>query len=403
MSGFGALWQVASREVRERGRSKAYIIASTLTLLIVAGIVILPNVLDDGVDEIPVGSLGEGNDVIIATAEQLATADDEPGEPASVVYEVTEYQTRDEAETGLEEGEVDAVLVDGSEVIVQNNTGIGGNSTVGRLQRAAATVEIEMVVETEGQAAIDIIELLTSDPLETTSLSGDDEQTDEQTIVAYAGMILLYVAILLYGTWILSGVTEEKANRVVEVLLSSIRPWQILGGKILGIGLLAFAQVAAVLVVALVGLQATGGIELPDLGPKVVINLLVWFILGFFIYAVLFGAAGSLVSRMEDAQSVALPMTMSAVAGFFISVLALDDPTGTVAVVGSFVPVTAPFVVPLRSALDAIPLWQYGAAVVIALLSIAALTVAAGRIYAGGLLRFGTRVKLREAWRGGLE
>lgn len=403
MKGMSALWQVALREINQRGRSKAYLVTSLLTLAIVAAIIVVPSLLSDETEEIAVGSLGTGNTEIIATAQELGTANDEPDTPPSVQFDTTDYPDRDAAIAGLEAGDVEAVLVDGQEIVVESNAGLGGNSTVGRLQRAAATVEIEMVVAEEGQAAIDIIETLTSDPLETTALSGDGPQDESKTIVAYAGMMMLYIAILLYGTWILSGVTEEKTNRVVEVLLSSIRPWQILGGKILGIGTLAVSQLAAVLIVGFVALRVTNTLDIPDVGSAQFANLLIWFVLGFLIYAVLFGAAGSLVSRMEEAQTVALPMTMSAVGGFFVSILALEDPSGPVAVVGSLVPVTAPFVVPLRSALDAIPLWQYGLSLLIAVVSIVLLTLGAGRIYAGGVLRFGSRVKLKEAWKGGLE
>ena len=403
MTRMAALWQVAMREIRERGRSKAYLITSGVTLLVVVGLIVVPSLFADETDEVTIGAVGEGNIEIVNTAQQLGNANDEPDAPPSVAYDVMEFETRDDAVAALEAGDVDAVLVDAEEVIVENTGGLGGNSTVARLQNAAATVEIETVIDEEGQAAIDIIEVLTSDPLETTSLSGDGPQDDTQSLVAYVGMILLYMAILLYGTWILSGVTEEKSNRVVEVLLSSIRPWQILGGKIVGIGSLAIAQLVVILAVGLIAIRVTDVFDLPDIGTAPAVNLLVWFVLGFMIYAVLFGAAGSLVSRMEDAQTVAMPMTMAAVAGFFVSIIALDDPTGTVAVVSTFVPLTAPFVVPLRAALDAIPAWQYGLAVLIALASIAALTWVAGRIYSGGLLRFGTRVRLKDAWRGGFE
>jgi ABC-2 type transport system permease protein len=113
----------------------------------------------------------------------------------------------------------------------------------------------------------------------------------------------------------------------------------------------------------------------------------------------MYGAAGSLASRTEDAQNVAFPMSMIAVAGFFVSIGALSDPDGTAAVIGTFIPFTAPFVVPVRAALDAIPAWQYIASVVIVIATTVGLVLVAGRIYAGGLLRFGTRVKLRDAWR----
>jgi ABC-2 type transport system permease protein len=197
----------------------------------------------------------------------------------------------------------------------------------------------------------------------------------------------------------LSGVTEEKSNRVVEVLLSSVKPWQLLAGKISGIGLLGIAQFVGTILVAVVAVQVSNVVELPSLDLATVANLIVWFVLGFLLFAVMYGAAGSLVSRMEDAQNVAFPMSMIAVVGFFVSITALGDPDGPAAVIGTFIPLSAPFVVPVRAALGAIPTWQYILAVILTLGAIVGLVFVAGRIYAGGLLRFGTRVKLRDAWR----
>ena len=395
-----ALWRVTMREITERARSKAYLITTALTILIVLGLILIPTIFGSDTEEAAVGSVGEGNDEIIATAVQLGNANDEPGDPPTIAIETVEFSDRDEAIVALEQGEVDAVLVDGEELIVESTSGFSGDSLSEGLQRAAGTVQIQTIIEEQGQEAADIIEILTSDPLELTPLSGGDAEDGEtRTVVAYFGLLLLYVAVLLYGTWILTGVTEEKSNRVVEVLLSSIRPWQILGGKILGIGALAMVQLLGTVVVAVVALRITGAFDVPPIETTAVLNLLLWFVIGFLIYAVLFGAAGSLVSRMEEANTIAMPMSMAAVIGFFVSIATLNDPDGTVALIGTFVPLTAPFVVPVRAALDAIPVWQYVAALVVSIVSIVILTRIAGRIYAGGLLRFGSRVKLREAWR----
>lgn len=404
MSGFRAMWQVALREIRERLRSKAYLITTGLTILIVLGIIIVPQMFDGGTDEYEVGTVGEGNEEIISTAVALSNADDEEDEPPSVSMEIVEFDDRETATEALDAGEVDAVLVDAEEVIVQSATGFSGSGLAGVLQQAASAVQIQEVVEEQGQQAADIIELLTSDALELTTLAdGDAEDDGGRTIIAYFGLILLYMAVLLYGTWILTGVTEEKSNRVVEVLLSSVRPWQILGGKILGIGSLAMAQLLLTLVAAAVALRSTSPLELPPIGVGSVFNLLIWFVLGFLIFAVLFGAAGSLVSRMEDANTIAMPMSMTAVAGFFVSILTLDDPEGPVAVVSTFIPVTAPFVAPVRAALGVLPAWQYVLAVLVCVAAIAVFTLVAGRIYSGAILRFGSRVGWREAWRAGRE
>ncbi len=404
MTGFRAMWQVALREITERARSKAYLITTIVTILLVLALILIPNMLSGGTDESSVGSVGEGNDAIIATAVELGNAGDEPGDPPSIAIETIPFDDRNAAVAALEEGEVEAVLIDGNEVIVESVSGFGGSSRLDSLQRAAGTVQIQEVIAEEGQQAADIIEIITSDPLEVTTLGGPDtEDSGSQTAIAYFGLLLLYLAVLLYGTWILTGVTEEKSNRVVEVLLSSIRPWQILGGKILGIGTLAIVQLLGTIVAAVVALRVTDAFDLPPIGLVSVLNLLLWFVIGFLIFAVLFGAAGSLVSRSEDANTIAMPMSMSAVVGFFVSFSALNDPDGPVAVIFSFVPITAPFVVPVRAALGAIPAWHYIAALLICLATIVVLTMVAGRIYAGGLLRYGGRVGVREAWRSAAE
>ena len=404
MTGLTALWRVAMREVTERVRSKAYLITTASTVLIVIGLIVVPSLFGGDTEESTVGSIGEGNQEIVDTAVELGNANDEPDEPASIAIDMVEFDDRAAATAALEEGDVDAVLVDGEEIIVQSVGGFGGSSFVGGLQRAAGTVQIQTVIAEEGQQAADIIAILTSDPLEISTLTeGDPAESESRTAIAYFGLLLLYLAVLLYGTWILTGVTEEKANRVVEVLLSSVRPWQILGGKILGIGTLALIQLLGTILAAVVALRVTGAFDLPPIEASNVINLLVWFVIGFLIFAVLFGAAGSLVSRTEDANTIAMPMSMTAVVGFFVSIAALNDPDGPVAVVSTFVPLTAPFVVPVRTALQAIPVWQYGAAVVISLVTLVVLTGVAGRIYAGGLLRYGGRVRVREAWRSAAE
>ncbi len=399
MTPLRATWEIARREIRERGRSKAFLLTSLITLLLVAGIIVIPTLIGGGTDEHTVGSVGEGNKAIVEAAEQIANAGDEPDDEPTVAIEVVEFQDRDAGEVALESGDIDVLLVDGHEMITEGGSGLLGSSLSRLLQRGAVTVELERLVTESGETATEVIEVMTSDPLELTTLSGEDPSDETGTIIAYFGLLLLYMAILLYGTWILTGVTEEKTNRVVEVLLSSVRPWQLLAGKILGIGLLGLTQFGATIVLAAVAIQVTGALDLPELPIEGVVNLVIWFVLGFLLYAVIFGAAGSLASRMEDAQTAAMPVTVLAVVGFFVSISSLDNPDGLLATVGTFVPLTAPFVVPVRVALDAIAPWEYVLAVLITLGSIVALLFIAGRIYAGGLLQFGGKIKIRDAWR----
>lgn len=393
--------QVALREIRERGRTKGYLISTVLTLLVVVALVVLPRVLG-GPEEHTVGLVGAGNEEIVAAAVEVATAGDTPGEEPSVVIDSVSFTDRDAGLAALESGEVNAVLVDAAEIVVET-AGFGGSNLPGLLQRGAAALELERLVSEGGQTAVEVIEVMTSDPLMTTTTSGDDPEDESRGVVAYAGLMLLYVAILVYGSTILSGVTEEKSNRVVEVLLSTLRPWQLLAGKVAGIGALGIAQFLITVVTGVVTLRITGVVELPVAGPVTVANLVLWFVLGFLLYAVMFGAAGSLASRPEDAQNLAFPMSLLAVAGLFASFAALENPDGTAALITTFIPLTSPFVVPVRVALEAIPLWQYLLAVAATMLAIVGMIFVAGRIYTGGLLQFGARVGLRRAWRSAAE
>lgn len=404
MSGLQGLWQVARREVTQRGRSKAYLITTAILLLLVVAIVVLPQLFGEETDQFRLGSLGTGNTEIIQTAETLANSNDEPGSPPSISIDVVEFEERDRAVAALEANEVEAVIVDSEELIVERSGGFFGDSSlVSLLQRAAATVALEEIVAEQGEAAAGVIDLMTSDTLTTTSLTTEDADDETRGVVAYAGLLLLYGAILLYGTWILTGITEEKTNRVVEVLLSTIKPWQLLGGKILGIGVLGVGQFAGTVAAALIAVEATGVFDIPALDLGAATTLVLWFVLGFLLFAVLFGAAGALVSRSEDAQTVAFPMSMVAVVGFFLSITALGDPEGAAAIAGTFIPVTAPFVVPVRAALAAIPAWQYVLSIALTLGFTVAMVFVGGRIYAGALLRYGGRVGVRDAWRGASE
>lgn len=394
MTSWQAIRLVMGREIRERSRSGAFIVSVVMTLLFVAAILLLPLIFADDDVHYDLGVLGEGNQAIVDAA--LALANHE-GSEVKTTIEVTTYQSREAAERAVGAGEVDGVLTDGSELVVQGAGGDAGSDLLRLLQGGARSAQIESLVAS-GQG--EVVEILTSAPLRMTALSGPDvEENSERSVVAFGGLFLLYLAVLLYGSMILTGVTEEKTNRVVEVLLAAFEPWQLLAGKIIGIGLLGFAQFMGTVLIALVGVQLTSVFDLPQFPIDSVLVLVLWFVLGYSLFAVVFGAAGALVSRPEDAQTVVAPISLVAVAGFFIAIQALENPTGTLAVVSTFIPPVAPFVVPVRFAFGAVPFWQFAVSVGLMVLTVMVMIRLAGRVYLGGLLRFGSKVGIREAFR----
>ena len=187
---------------------------------------------------------------------------------------------------------------------------------------------------------------------------------------------------------------------VVELLLSTLRPWQLLLGKVLGLGAVGLLQL---LIISGVGLAASTWLGVLDIGGIALGTLAVglgWYLIGILLYATVYAAVGSLVSRQEEVNGVIAPLTMTIVMAFVVSInLMLADPDSTLVAVLSMLPPFAPILMPARIAVGNAALWQVATATILALLAILALTWLAGRIYSTAVLRTGARVRLRDALR----
>ncbi len=213
--------------------------------------------------------------------------------------------------------------------------------------------------------------------------------------------VLIYLALLVWGQAVAQGVVEEKSSRVVELLLAAVRPWQLMAGKVLGIGTVGLIQTATVGVVGVVAGLVTGALALPVASAAAAVGwLIVWYLLGFTAYALLFAALGALVSRQEDIASVTSPVLMVIVIPYVLGISVLpSNPTSPLIAVLSVIPLFSPTLMPIRQALGVAPGWEVGLAVALVVLLIPALVWLAGRVYSGAVLRVGSRVRLRDAIR----
>jgi ABC-2 type transport system permease protein len=225
-----------------------------------------------------------------------------------------------------------------------------------------------------------------------------DPQSGVRLGLGLAGAFLLFFSIQTYGAMVAQGVVEEKASRVVEIVLSSVRPWQLLLGKVLGLGAVGLLQLV---VLGGAGLAVAGAAGVLTAGAGLVptlVSVVVWYLLGFALYATVFAAAGSLVSRQEDTQSVLSPITITVLLGFVVGFnLLTSDPRGTAITVISLLPPFSPMFMPARVALGVAPALQVVLAFVLTIAFTAAVLALGGRIYANSVLRTGARVSLREA------
>jgi ABC-2 type transport system permease protein len=224
---------------------------------------------------------------------------------------------------------------------------------------------------------------------------------DASRALASIALLLLYGQLITYGYWVAAGVVEEKASRVVELLLAAVRPRELLAGKILGIGVVALAQLLLVAGLALVLAVATDQLELGDGAARALLLTLAWFLVGYAFYATAFAMAGALVPRQEEIQNVTTPLVLLLVGTFVLAFPVAEDPGSTLARVLSFVPPSAPMVMPVRLIAGDVGVPEVLLSLAACLAGIAAVMLLAARVYGRAVLRTGSRVGLAAVLRGG--
>jgi ABC-2 type transport system permease protein len=213
--------------------------------------------------------------------------------------------------------------------------------------------------------------------------------------------ILVYMALMIYGQTVAQGVVEEKSSRVVELLLTTIRPWQLMLGKVTGIGLLGLGQLLVIAIAGVASGIATDSLTFPtNLAIGLTVSAVLWFLLGYLVYALMFAGLGALVSRQEDVGGVVAPALILIILPYVLGITVLpSDPDSELIRWMSIVPFFAPTLMPMRVAMGVAPTWEVVLATALTVLLIVALVWLAGRIYGNAVLRMGSRVRVRDALR----
>ena len=207
----------------------------------------------------------------------------------------------------------------------------------------------------------------------------------------------MFILLQQYLVWTLIGVAEEKSSRVVEVLLATVRPIQLLAGKVLGIGLVALAQAGLFVVFALVLAKSVGSSLLNGTAPLEIASTLVWFLLAYAFYSWVYAAAGSLAERQDQLQSLTFPLSLPVLLGYITSlVVASSGNTSPFFDVLAYFPPTAPFAMPVLVGLGQATWWEFTASALLSLVATVAVAKVAAGVYRRAILRTGGRVRLRE-------
>lgn len=382
---------VAGREVTTKMRSKAFIITTIATVVLLSGFALVMK-LSGGGSDATVGVTQQTSALaqpLRATAEAIGQSVD--------TKEVDEQAGRDQVAAG----DLDALLIgDGTsvQVVVEKDL---DDSLGNALNVLARQLALDQAITADGGDSTAVNAAAAEASVDVEPLEEPFPYQPEQLILGIIAGILIYMSLLLNGQMVATGVVEEKSSRVVELLLSTIRPWQLMAGKVAGIGFVGLIQMVAI---GGVGLAVALLLDVLTISASAavgtVIWLVVWYLLGFLLYSLVFAGLGALVSRQEDVGGVISPALMFVILGYVIGISILpSDPGNTFVGILSIIPLFAPTLMPMRLAMGGVPVWEAALSVALVLIFIPLLVWLAGRIYSNAVMRSGARVKLRDALR----
>lgn len=414
---------LARREYLARVKTKGFwigivVLPLLMTLLFVGPALIVSRsstsldvVLVDGT-----GRLGQG------IRERLTAVDDRSGPEAQLEVSVVAAEPdvaaqRAALDRQLVDEEIDAwawldpTRLEEEDEVEYHARSVSNTIAQRRIERAI-TAELRRVRLTEAGYDPEAIDRLIRDVnLETLKVSAEGaraERGEAGFLLAYGIFFLLYLVLLIWGQQVLQGVLEEKSSRVVEVIISAARPFDLMLGKLLGIGGAAFTQFA-VWITCLVALTAPGlaasiaampeGLDLPRITVLQAAYITVFFVLGFFVYSSMYAAVGSAFNSLQEAQNLSMVPTFSIVAPMFFLFPVINDSSSPLAVVTSMVPLLSPILMPLRIAVEVPPAWQILTSILLTAGFVWFMIWLCARIYRVGILMYGKKPTARELLR----
>jgi ABC-2 type transport system permease protein len=435
MSTLSNIAAVAEREYRVRFRSRSFVFGTLLLVVGVIAIAMVPVILR------AIEGTGASQRIAVWTNVPDLAADPaatlgvllnppagagQGGQPSGRGYAVRRVDDLAAARAGVERGDDSAVLgitrdERGDLVFTLYATDPATSRTAQLIRQAVTALAIADRLARLGVAPLEQARLFA--PATFSVASADPSRTDvprsaveegSDYFLGFGMTILIFMMIILYGQWVAMSVVEEKSSRVMEVILNAATPFQLLAGKVLGVGGLALTQYAVVVAAGIAALLLQGpvaerllgsgeGIALPaGLTPAMLGLLLVYGVLGFGIYAVLYAAAGSLVSRQEEVNQVVMPMTLMATGGYLVATYSatglIDIREDWIAVLAQ-VPFLSPFLMLSRVIAGEASAAEVVLSVALLVLGIVLAVWVAARIYAAGVLLYGQRPGLRALWR----
>jgi ABC-2 type transport system permease protein len=405
---------VLKREFLERVRGKGFWIGTLVLPLFMAGMTILPTLLNRGgsaktivlVDEAPAG--------VAAQVVAGLTRPDEDGKPSRYRVERAAGPfagVRESLNRRVLDKEIDGYVYLPADVVQRNTIeyrarNVSNLQVAGDIRRAVSQAVQASRLQGAGLQVGEVAALLRPVEVNSARVTAQGEKAGNAVsafFLSYIVGFVVYFLVFLYGFNVMRSVLEEKTNRIVEVVVSSMKASHLMLGKILGVGAVAMLQVALWVVAGMAISRLGGRMGMPQgalsnlgLSAGVVTQLVVFFILGFFLFAALFAALGAAVNSEQEAQQYQTVVFLPLIVPMLFITQIVGDPLGTTATVLGLIPLTAPVTMPMRLTATSLPAWQIAASLVGIAVTVVLVAWLAGKIYRVGILSTGKKPTLGE-------
>jgi ABC-2 type transport system permease protein len=418
------LWTIFKREYLTRVKTKGFLIGTALTPLFIIAVTIGPGLLMDLKSEKSKNiSVIDLSNIVYYELEKALSDTSSSGENLyNLKFVETSNETLESEKAGLSQAvdndEIDGYFIIPEDVVESNKSEYYAKSVsdfdLNRTYRNIISGIITNHRLKDSNLDPALINILTKRvELKTFKVEKGGEETEDQGLsflVTFVMVMFLYMALIMYGAFVMRSVYEEKLSRVVEVLISSCKPFQLMAGKVLGIGAVGLTQyviwatVAGLLTVyagSMISMFSPGAdsVSIPTIPISVLVYFVVFFVLGYILFATLYAALGAMVNSDQDAQQLQFPVIILIILAFFFSFHIIRAPTSGLSQIVSMIPFFSPITMFTRISVQTPPFSEILLSIVILIVTIIFLIWLAGKIFRVGILMYGKRPTIPEIFR----
>jgi len=419
------IWTIIKHEYTSKVRSKGFIISTLITPILMIGVLAIPILVAEfSFDSVSkklaiIDKIGNiGNQLVAADTNRYYIAN----------------STEKELKNSLIDETIDGYVVIDDNFLVNNTADVytlggGGIGFIADLESRLSDIAVKEKLK-KYDANNEILNIVNEDidlnkHKITTSGQSETDFTEIYAGLGYAFGFVIYMMLMIYGSFVMRGVIEEKANRIVEIIASSAKPYEIMMGKVIGIGFVGLTQMLTWVILGLIiltvggsiatsmfmnemsqmpmqtGSPAMGGLpfEIPSIPIGTLVAFVYFFFVGYFMYATLFAAVGSAVDQEQDAQQLMAPVMIPLIIPILLMSGIITSPDSTFSVVLSLIPFFTPVLMTARIAASNVPFWQIALSVILTLSTFLATIYVSGKIYKVGIMMYGTQPKIKDLWK----